>query len=72
MKTEKETRVEIFVPKGYLNEEPNFFVGVNGVSYLLPRGRKSLVPPQVAAEYNRALRAQEALEARKNTLLGTE
>lgn len=72
MKTEKETRVEVFVPKGYLNEEPNFFVAVNGVSYLLPRGRKSLVPPQVAAEYHRALRAQETLEERKNTLLCAE
>ena len=35
-----EERVEIFVPKGYTGDEPNVFVSVNGVNYLLPRGKK--------------------------------
>ena len=42
-----EARVEVFVPKGYANDEPNLFVSVNGVNYLLPKGKKSLVPAHV-------------------------
>ena len=64
---EKETnqeRVEVFIPRGYANEEPNLFVGVNGVNYLLPRGKKSLVPQAVARELERARKAQEALDRR--------
>ena len=34
-----EDNVEIFVPKGYANDEPNLFIGVNGVNYLLPKGK---------------------------------
>ena len=52
-----DTRVEVFIPKGYANDEPNLFVGVNGVNYLLPRGKTSLVPPAVAEEVKRAVRA---------------
>ena len=46
-----ENRVEVFIPKGYANDEPNLFVSVNGVNYLLPRGKTSKVPKFVAAEY---------------------
>ena len=57
-----DTRVEVFIPKGYANDEPNLFVGVNGVNYLLPRGKTSLVPPEVAEEVKRAVRAQETMD----------
>ena len=57
-----DTRVEVFIPKGYANDEPNLFVGVNGVNYLLPRGKTSLVPPAVAEEVKRAVRAQETMD----------
>lgn len=65
--TKKETkaadnRVEVFIPKGYANEDPNFFVSVNGVNYLLPRGKTSKVPPEVKAEIDRAHKAQEILD----------
>ena len=56
---EKEKRVKISVPRGASNEDPNLFISVNGVNYLLPRGKDSLVPRQVAAEYHRSLWAQE-------------
>ncbi len=49
----KEKRVEVFIPRGGDREDPNLFVGVNGVNYLLPRGKKSAVPPAVAAEIRR-------------------
>ena len=55
----KDNRVEVFVPKGYANDEPNLFVSVNGVNYLLPKGKKSMVPDYVAAEIERSKRAAE-------------
>ena len=58
----EENRVEIFVPKGYANDDPNMFISVNGVNYLLPRGKKSLVPDFVAAEFYRSQKAQETLD----------
>lgn len=63
-KDKNQERVEVFIPRGYANEEPNLFVGVNGVNYLLPRGKKSLVPQAVARELERARKAQEALDRR--------
>ena len=54
-----ETREEIFVPKSYANDDQNLFISVNGVNYLLPRGKKSLVPDFVAAEFYRSQRAAE-------------
>ena len=65
----KEDRVEVFVPKGYANDDPNFFVSVNGVNYLLPRGKKSMVPAHVAAEVERSKRAQERLDENMEQML---
>ena len=62
-------KVEVFVPKGYVNEEPNLFVSVGGVNYLLPRGRTSLVPPEVAYELERSRKAQEDLDRKIGQLL---
>ena len=57
----KEKRVEVFIPRGGDREDPNLFVGVNGVNYLLPRGKKSMVPAAVAAEIERSDRASDRL-----------
>ena len=54
-----EKRVEIFIPRGADREDPNLFVGINGVNYLLPRGKKSMVPQSVAAEIERSGRAAD-------------
>ena len=54
-------RIEVFIPRNAANQDPNFFVGVNGVSYLLPRGKKSLVPAAVAEEIARSEKAAEQL-----------
>ena len=40
--------VEVFIPRSAANKDPNFYVGINGVSYLLPRGRKSRIPAAAA------------------------
>lgn len=55
----KDNRVEVFVPKGYANDDPNQIIGVNGVLYVLPKGKRSLVPDFVAAEFYRTQRAAE-------------
>ena len=67
--TPKEERVEVFVPKGYANDDPNLFVSVNGVNYLLPKGKKSTVPAHVAAEIERSKKAQERMEENMEQML---
>ena len=37
-------RVEVSIPRTSDRESPNLFVSINGVNYLLPRGKKSMVP----------------------------
>ena len=59
MKDEK--FVEVFFPRNAANKDPNFFVAVNGVSYLLPRGKTSRVPEAAAAEIARARAAEDAM-----------
>ena len=65
----KDNRVEVFVPKGYANDDPNLFVSVNGVNYLLPKGKKSLVPAYVAAEFERSKKAQERQDEKMEQML---
>ena len=64
-----EKREEIFVPKGYANDEPNMLISINGVNYVLPRGKKSMVPDFVAAEFRRSQRAQERLDQNMEQML---
>lgn len=65
-------REEIHIPKGYAAEEPNLMVGINGVNYLLPRGKVSKVPSFVAEEIRRSQKAQTALDDRIDQLLGAK
>jgi len=66
-----EKRIEVFIPRGADREDPNLFVGINGVNYLLPRGRKSMVPEAVAQEIERSGRAvelfYESVDEKKNS-----
>ena len=73
-KTEVQTngKVEVMIPRTSGNKEANFFVAVNGVSYLLPRGKKSLVPPEVAAEIERSIKAQDAMYEAQDALKAKE
>lgn len=63
-----EKRMEIYIPKAYAGEEPNLFVSVNGVNYLLPRGKSSLVPAHIGRELLRSRKAQELADARSARL----
>lgn len=62
--TVEDDREEIYVPKGYANDEPFLIVGVNGINYQLPKGKTSTVPKFVADEFRRSQKAQAALDDR--------
>lgn len=64
-----EDRVDVYIPRGNANEEPNFFISVNGVNYLLPKGKTSKVPAHVKDEFERSQRAQERLDATIDKML---
>lgn len=64
-----EERVEVFIPRGAANDDPNLFVSVNGVNYLLPRGKKSLVPAHIAEEIERSKKAQDRVDENIDKML---
>lgn len=68
-KTEKEERVEVFVPKGLANDDPNLYVSVNGENFLIPRGQTSMVPPYIKAAIERSYGAIAYQEKRSNALI---
>lgn len=68
-KNATDERVELFVEKGYSGDEPNQLISVNGVNYLLPRGKTSRVPKFVADEYYRARKAQQRLDETVDKML---
>ena len=65
----EQDRVEVYIPKGYANDEPNYYCSINGVNYLLPKGKKSMVPAHVKAEIDRSMKAQERMDQRIDDLL---
>ena len=65
---EKEVREEIFIPRALDGEERSLFVSVNGVNYLLPKGKTSKVPAPVAAEVRRSWSAQNAWDDRAEAM----
>lgn len=69
VKAPKEERVEVFVPKGVANDDPNLYVSINGENFLLPKGQVSLVPPHIKAAIERSYGAQAFQEKRSNSLI---
>lgn len=67
-----ENKVEVMIPRTRGNNEANYFVGVNGVNYVLPRGKKSLVPDFVAEEIARSRAAEEAMYEAQDELKAKE
>jgi hypothetical protein len=65
----KEERVPLTVPRGAANDEHNVFISVNGVGYLLPKGKTSMVPPCVKAEWDRSVAAQNKMDEHRDELL---
>lgn len=67
--TNKEGYVDLFIPKGYVNDEPNEFISLNGKNYILPRGKTSKVPVAVKKQYEKSQRAQARLDASSEKFL---
>ena len=63
-------KVSIHIPSGSAHDEPNLFVSVNGINYLLPKGQTSEVPRFIADEIRRSQQAQEELDKHKDEMLG--
>lgn len=59
MATDNKDLVNVFIDRANGKEDPNLMVGVNGVNYLLPRGKTSKVPKVVYDEIMRSRKAQE-------------
>ena len=62
-------RVEIYIPRGQANDEPNLLVGFNGKNWLLPKGKTSTVPAYIADEIRRSWRAQERWDNRSQAMI---
>ena len=67
-KRPKDNKEEIFIPRAVDGEERSLFVSVNGVNYLLPKGKTSKVPPEVAYEVRRSMAAQAAWDDKAEAL----
>ena len=65
----EDNRVEITIPRGEKRDDPNLFVSINGVNYLLPRGKTSLVPPEVAQEVRRSWEAEQLMDEHARELM---
>lgn len=63
-----EKRVEVFIPKGFAGDDPNLFISVNGINYLLPRGKTSLVPAHIKKELERSRLAQDRADSKAAAL----
>ena len=70
VKAPKVMTEEIFVPKGYVNDEPNLLISINGKNFLLPRGKTSTVPYYVAEEFRRSQKAQAIMDEHIDNMLG--
>lgn len=68
-KTKNNDRVEVFVPKGLSNDDPNLYVSVNGENFLLPRGKTSLVPTHIKEAIERSYGAQAIMEEHSQSLI---
>lgn len=68
-KTTHEELVDLHIPKGLANDDPNEYIAINGKRWVLPKGKTSKVPQYVKDQWDRSLRAQEVLDEKSEELL---
>lgn len=56
---DKKEMVELYIEPMRGNEDQCVVVGINGKLWLIPRGKTSMVPPEVKEEYERSKRAAQ-------------
>ena len=66
---ENNDRVEVSLPRG---TKYSAFVSVNGVAYNIPAKGSHAVPPEIAAELERSLRAEDVRDANKAAILAQQ
>ncbi|MBP5720422.1 MAG: hypothetical protein J6W82_05100 [Bacteroidales bacterium] len=54
-------KVKVTIPRARKGEPEDFYVGVNGVGYQIPKGKEVEVPEEVAEEIFRAQAAEDAM-----------
>ena len=59
--------VSVRLPKGGEREDPNYFIAINGISYLIPKNKSTEVPDFVAAEIERCQGAKDAFDDYRDT-----
>ena len=57
-------RVKITLPRARKGEDENLLVGINGVTYLIPKGKEVEVLPDVAEEIRRSQKADDLMHDR--------
>lgn len=67
MATKKKETVFLMPVRG--KEDPNFYVGINGKAYIIPRGEAVEVPPEVAHEIRRSQEAEKRMNDKKDELI---
>ena len=66
----KPKREKIYIPRpAHSKDDPNLVVGFNGKMYILPKGKESEVPVEVAEEIRRSWRAADNYEATREEKL---
>lgn len=65
----KPEKVEVFIDRPAANEDPNYYVGLNGKIYVLPKGQTSMVPPEIKKEIERSRKAEDKLDKTISKLL---
>lgn len=58
-------KVEVYIPRSGTGTEEQLLIGVNGKMTIIPKGMRVRVPPEVAAEVERALAAEERMYRNK-------
>lgn len=68
-KAAKDERVDVFVPRAGVNEDPNLYIGINGKEFLLPKGQVSCVPVYVKEAVECLYRANTYQEKHSQELI---
>lgn len=67
-KTKDTSKVKYRLPRGSSKEDPNFFVAINGTTYLIPRGVEVEIPDFVVEEIERSNKARDQFYNTVDTL----
>lgn len=62
-------KVELYIERSGPRTEQQVMIGVNGVNFIIPKGKRVRVPKYVADEYHRSVAARDVMYERKEELI---